>query len=212
MAAEAAETAPTNAAALRESEEKETGRVEAFSDGVFAIAMTLLVIDLLPLSEPGGDVGNELAHSWPTFFAFISAFFTILVIWMNHHSLFRLIKRVDSRFLFLNGLLLLGTTFIPFPTALVAQHMLDDSGWLAAAVYGGTGLCIALAFNGVWRYAAKNRRLLGNDVTQEAIDRVNKGYWVGPLGYGTAFALAFVSPVACVALVTALAIFYALFA
>ena len=194
------------------SEEKETGRIEAFSDGVFAIAMTLLVIDLLPLSTPGGDVANELAHSWPTFFAFISAFFTILVIWMNHHSLFKMIRKVDSRFLFLNGLLLLGTTFIPFPTALVAQHMLDEGGTVAALVYAATGLALAGAFNGVWRYAAKNRRLLGSHVTQADIDRVNKGYWVGPVGYGAAVALAFVSPFACVGLVTALAIFYAVFA
>ncbi len=204
----AAEAATLKAA----GEEKETGRVEAFSDGVFAIAMTLLVIDLLPLSEPGGDLANELAHSWPTFFAFISSFFTILVIWMNHHSLFTMIKRVDSRFLFLNGLLLLGTTFVPFPTALVAQHLLDPAGTVAAAVYGATGLALAFAFNGVWRYAAKGRRLLGSEVTQAAIDRVNRGYWVGPLGYGAAFGLAFVSPIACVGLVTALAIFYALFA
>jgi uncharacterized membrane protein len=194
------------------SEEKETGRVEAFSDGVFAIAMTLLVIDLLPLSTIGGDVAIELSNSWPTFFAFISAFFTILVIWMNHHSLFKMIRKVDSRFLFLNGLLLLGTTFIPFPTALVAQHMLDSGGTVAALVYGATGLALAGAFNGVWRYAAKNRRLLGSHVTQKDIDRVNQGYWVGPVGYGTATALAFVSPIACVGLVTALAIFYALFA
>ncbi len=208
----AEEELATARAAATATAEKETGRVEAFSDGVFAIAMTLLVIDLLPLSEPGGDLANELAHSWPTFFAFLSAFFTILVIWMNHHSLFTMIKRVDSRFLFLNGLLLLGTTFVPFPTALVAQHMLDAQGTFAAAVYASTGLCLAFAFNGVWRYAAKGRRLLGTEVTQEAIDRVNRGYWVGPLGYGAAVGLAFVSPAACVALVTALAIFYALFA
>lgn len=208
----APEAAAAAEAKVEAADEKETTRVEAFSDGVFAIAMTLLVIDLLPLSEPGGDLANELSHSWPTFFAFLSAFLTILVIWMNHHQLFKMIRRVNSKFLFLNGLLLLGTTFVPFPTALVAQHMLDDQGVLAGAVYAGTGLLLAFAFNGVWRYAAKDRRLLGKEVTQEAIDRVNKGYWVGPLGYGVALGLAFVSPVACVAVVTGLAIFYALFA
>lgn len=195
-----------------EAEEKETGRVEAFSDGVFAIAMTLLVIDLLPLSERGGDVAAELSASWPTFFAFLTSFFTILVIWMNHHLLFTLIKRVDRNFLFLNGLLLLGATFVPFPTALVAQNLLTDGAVAAAVVYAATGLGLAAAFNGVWRYAAKNRRLLGASVTDEQIARINRGYWVGPAGYGTALALAFVFPVASVGLITALAIFYAIFA
>jgi uncharacterized membrane protein len=199
-------------AAVRESEEKETGRVEAFSDGVFAIAMTLLVIDLLPLSEPGGDLAEELAVSWPTFFAFITSFFTILVIWMNHHLLFTLIRRVDRNFLFLNGLLLLGATFVPFPTALVAQNLLEPGATFAALVYATTGLGLAAAFNGVWRYAAHDRRLLGASVTDEQIARINRGYWVGPAGYGTAVALAFVSPVASVGLITALAIFYAIFA
>ena len=200
------------ATATEASEEKETTRVEAFSDGVFAIAMTLLVIDLLPLSEPGGDLANELSHSWPTFFAFLASFFTILVIWMNHHLLFTYICRVDRNFLFLNGTLLLGATFVPFPTALVAAHMMDSGGTLAALVYGLTGLLLAIAFNAVWRYAAKDRRLLGPAATPEAIARINKGYWVGPIGYGTAVALAFVSPVACVGLVAALAVFYGLFA
>lgn len=204
--------ASTGGVSAPDSNERETGRVEAFSDGVFAIAMTLLVINLLPLSERGGDLASELGRAWPTFFAFISAFFTILVLWMNHHSLFTMIKRVDGNFLFLNGLLLLATTFVPFPTALVAHHMLEPQGTVAAAVYASTGLALAFAFNGVWRYAAKERRLLGAEVTQEAIDRVYRGYWVGPVGYGTALGLALVSPVACVALVTGLAIFYALFA
>lgn len=195
------------------AEEKETGRVEAFSDGVFAIAITLLVIDLLPLSERGGDVWGELSHSWPTFFAFVTSFFTILVIWINHHYLFTLIRRVDRNFLFLNGTLLLATTFIPFPTALVAQHILEPEAAVpAAAIYAGTGLCLAFAFNGVWRYAAKDRRLLGASAPQEAIDRVNRGYWVGPLGYGAALAVAFVSPLGSFVICTALAVFFALFA
>jgi len=102
---------------------RETGRVEAFSDGVFAIAVTLLVLDL-KVPKPG-DLGGEsllsaLARQWPAFLAYLTSFATILVMWVNHHKMFNHIRRTDDRFLFLNGLLLLFVTFVPFPTALVA--------------------------------------------------------------------------------------------
>lgn len=191
-------------------EEKETTRLEAFSDGVFAIAITLLVIDLLPLSEKGGDVWGEVSASWPTFVAFVTSFFTILVIWMNHHSMFSVISRVDNRFLLLNGVLLLVTTFVPFPTALVAQHILEPEGAVAAAaIYGATGLGLAFAFSGCWRYASNNRRLIRPGVTDRELNQGRENWWVGPVGYISAFGIAFIFPLGTVIISAALCIFFA---
>jgi uncharacterized membrane protein len=189
---------------------KETARVEAFSDGVFAIAITLLVIDLLPLSERGGDVWSEVSHSWPTFVAFITSFFTILIIWLNHHNMFTVIGRVDNKFLLLNGLLLLMTTFVPFPTALVAQHILDPEGAQAAAIiYGATGLGLAFAFMGCWRYASKDRRLIAPGVSERELNAGRENWWVGPVGYAAALAIAFVFPIGTVVIHGVLAVFFA---
>ena len=191
------------------AQEKETGRLEAFSDGVFAIAITLLILELrVPRAAPGLDLLQELAAEWPSFFAFITSFFTILIIWINHHRLFLLIRKVDRAFMVLNGLLLLTVTVVPFPTALVAEHLLGSNGTVAAAVYAGTGASIALGFNGVWRYAARGRRLLGGNATDAEVRTINRQYWVGPAAYGAAFALAFLSPVGAMVLCAALVVFY----
>src|ERR1044071_3471000 len=100
--------------------EHETGRIEAFSDGVFAIAITLLVLDLKVPMERHGDreLLTALAQQWPTYLAYVTSFSTILIMWINHHRVFSLIGRADDRLLFYNGLLLLGVSIVPFPTSL----------------------------------------------------------------------------------------------
>src|SRR5512132_2117231 len=104
-----------------QEQEKETGRIEAFSDGVFAIAITLLVLDLkVPRDlDEGVSLAQALLRQWPSYLAFIASFATIGVMWINHHKLFTLIKRSDDVLLILNVILLLGVTLTPFPTALV---------------------------------------------------------------------------------------------
>ena len=117
------------------SEQKETGRVEAFSDGVFAIAITLLVLDLkLPHIDGATNLSGELLRQWPTFVAFLNSFVTILIIWMNHHNLFNNIQRTDNTFMLLNGGLLLCVTFLPFPTSLVADYFGHAGDMTAAAL------------------------------------------------------------------------------
>ena len=127
----------------------ETTRIEAFSDGVFAIAITLLVLDLkVPreLSE-GRTLDQILLAQWPGYLAFITSFLTILIMWVNHHRMFTLIGRSDHRLLFYNGLLLMGVTLVPFPTALVAEFLRHDGERTAALVYSGTFIFIAICFN-----------------------------------------------------------------
>ena len=116
-------------------EAKETGRIEAFSDGVFAIAVTLLVLELkvpqLAEHAGSGELWSALLSRWPSYAAYLVSFMTILIVWVNHHRLFTIIQRSDSRFLFINGLLLLVVTTIPFPTALLAEFFEKPSATVA---------------------------------------------------------------------------------
>jgi uncharacterized membrane protein len=194
-------------------EAKETGRIEAFSDGVFAIAITLLVLELrvpeLAESAANGELLAELMGEWPSYFAYLVSFATILIMWVSHHRLFNLIVRSDARFLFLNGLLLLLVTTVPFPTSLLADYMVRPAANVAAAMYSGLFVLLALAFNALWRYAAHKRRLLGHAVTQRQIEQINRSYLAGPLLYSVAFALAFVNVYAAFGVCAALAVFFA---
>ncbi len=146
------------------SEEKETGRIEAFSDGVFAIAITLLVLDIKVPHIHGVSARESLLgalmQQWPMYLAYVISFITILIIWANHHSLFNYIRRSDDRFVFLNGMVLLLVTFVPFPTALLSEYIRSDNSQIAAAVYSGTYLLISVVFNFAWGYAAHHNRLL----------------------------------------------------
>src|SRR5438105_9560046 len=125
--------------------------------------MTLLVLDLkVPHAVTGGDsLASGLARQWPAYLAFITSFATILIMWINHHRMFHLIGHADDRLLLYNGALLLGVTAVPFPTALVAEYLGHPGERLAAAVYNGTFIVIAVFFNLLWHGAA--RRLLRRD-------------------------------------------------
>src|SRR6516225_4566983 len=122
-------------------DEKETGRVEAFSDGVIAIAITLLILEIrVPKVAEIASVGLavKLLSLWPSFLAFATSFGTILVMWVNHHRIFRLVRTVDYPFLYWNGFLLLMITFVPFPTALLAEHLAGPEATVATAFYAET--------------------------------------------------------------------------
>src|SRR5436309_8930975 len=140
-----------------------TQRVEAFSDGVFAIAVTLLILDVrVPRGLPETTrLIDALLANWPSYVAFLTSFATIGIMWLNHHRLFSLMHRVDHLLLVLNGVLLLGVTITPFPTALVADQWGHPGARLAAGVYSGIFVLIAIAFNALWRYASSERRTPG---------------------------------------------------
>jgi uncharacterized membrane protein len=196
-----------------EEEEKETGRVEAFSDGVFAIAITLLVLEI-PVTHPGTvPHGKHLAdvvlQQGPNFAAYLVSFVTILVMWLNHHSIFQMVRRIDRLFLVLNGFLLLLVTFINYPTALVANFIATDDERFAAAFCAGTFVIIAVIYNLLWRRAARGMRLIGKRVTAEQVARMTRQYQFGPILYLLTFALAFVNAWASLALNGALALYFA---
>ncbi|MGH9676647.1 MAG: TMEM175 family protein, partial [Candidatus Acidiferrum sp.] len=196
----------------RRSDEKETGRVEAFSDGVLAIAITLLILEIkVPKIGELGSTGlfAKLLSLWPSYFAFVMSFGTILVMWVNHHRIFRLVRTTSYPFLYWNGFLLLTITFLPFPTALLAEHLAGPEATVATAVYTMTSFVIALAFNGVWRHLRLHPNLLLTSADPDEIYCITKQYRFGPLLYLIAFGLAFVSVAASIGMCFALAIFFA---
>lgn len=198
-----------NTAAVRE-----TGRLEAFSDGVFAIAVTLLVLELrAPVPEAlgaGEHLLDALRHEWPAYLAFATSFATILIMWVNHHNLFGLIRRTDHTFLLLNGLLLATVTVIPFPTQVLAEYIREPDARTAAIFYAGTSLAMAVAFNRLWAYAQRGGRLLVSDVDPAMIEAINAQFRLGPLTYVIALAIAAIQPLVGFAVMMALAVYWAL--
>ena len=172
----------------------ETGRVEAFSDGVFAIAITLLILEIKIPKPSDGALGNQLLRQWPSYFAFLISFVFIGVMWINHHRLFTHIKRCNNTLMILNLLLLLGVTIVPFPTAVLATHIGFADQRTAALLYNGVYVFIAIIFNLLWRYAvSRNHHLLGKEVDKENVGRISKQYAFGPLLYLFCAALAWIS-------------------
>jgi uncharacterized membrane protein len=185
-----------------------TSRLEAFSDGVFAIAATLLVLEIGVDAARGSDLGEELLHIWPSYLAYATSFLIIGVIWMNHHHCVTLIGRVDRPFLFLNALLLLTVSFMPFPTKLVAQYLQEPGERQAAIAYGATMLLMAIIFNAWWRYARGGRRLIADGISDVQLRAVDRAFNPGIVAYGIVFAVAFVNPLASVVITLAIAVFY----
>lgn len=186
----------------------ETARVEAFSDGVFAVAITLLIFDLKVPSVPAGQLAGALVRQWPTYAAFLLSFSFIGIMWVNHHRLFNHIRRSDNRLLFLNLLLLFGITVVPFPTALLAAHYGTADRTVAAAVFNGTYVVLAIFFNVLWHHAVRAGLL--DAATQESADAISRQYAVGPIAYLLCLGLTWVSVPASLILNIGLAVFFAI--
>lgn len=167
-------------------------RVEAFSDGVFAIAMTLLILEI---RVPHGDHGlwQGLLALWPSYIAFLMSFVVILIMWVNHHELLRMVRRVNYPFLFSNGLLLLTVTFVPFPTAVLAANLGTPEAKTAVAFYCGTFVANAILWNLVFATMVRGG-LLHAEVKEETLSNVRRAYYVGVSVYVLATLLAFVRP------------------
>jgi uncharacterized membrane protein len=197
-------------ASIAETKAKETGRIEAFSDGVFAFAITLLVLYLKdPVLSGGENLLQGLADQWPTFFAFVTSFMTILIMWIGHHEMFSYIVRADRRFMFLNGFLLFFVTLTPFTTSLVADHILSSDSGTAAVVYSGSFLLLGVAWNLLWRHASGPSKLIAEDITAAEVKTFTRNFYVGPVCYAVALLIALVSGIASVVLILAVAVFFA---
>ncbi len=174
--------------------QKETGRVEAFSDGVFAIAITLLILEIrvpdLAVPVSTGQLMAALGNLWPSLVAFLLSFFVILIMWINHHEFMRWLRTCDYKFFFANGLVLLMVTFVPFPTAIVARYLGTGAARGAVAFYCGTFFFTSLAYQVLLQSVVYRRRLLHQDVSDEVLARVRLAYLFGPVVYAMATLLA----------------------
>ena len=183
-----------------------TSRMETYSDGVFAIAATLLVLEFTVTTDQ--DLGTQLLHLWPSYLAYLTSFITIGIIWMNHHHAVSLMARTDRTFLFINNLLLLTVVFLPFPTKLVAQFLQEDGEKAAALTYAATFVLMSVIYNAWWRYASGGRRLIADGVPDSALRAISRAFDPGVPMYAAVFVLAFFSPLAAVLLTFAIAAFY----
>lgn len=160
-----------------------TTRIEMFSDGVFAIAITLLVLELRPPElEPGhtgfGDTFRAFRDLWPQYLAYLVSFLSIGQAWFKHHTLFRVIARTDDALIGLNTLLLMIVAFIPYPTALLSEYRDGGAFRAAIVVYGATLTILAIAYVLLWRYVTHNRRLIAPETPHAVLDTIGRGFLV----------------------------------
>jgi uncharacterized membrane protein len=188
----------------------ETGRLETFADGVFAIAITLLVL-AIRLPEPSVDLIAALgAQAWE-FAAYFVSFLTIGIMWVQHHRLFTLIRRSNTTFAMINVVFLMFIAFVPYPTAVFAQRLGNGiDAREAAFLYGGTMIAIAIMFNAIWLYAtAYGGHLLGGELTAERRAEA-RGYRYGAPIYLAITLLALLSPILSLVGFLAFAVYWAL--
>jgi uncharacterized membrane protein len=188
-----------------------TARLETFADGVFAIAITLLVLGI-GLPDPNAPLFKALVAEWPALGAYVVSFLTIGIMWISHHQMFTVIGRSNMTFAFINVVFLLVVAFIPYTTELLAQRIasgVDATG--ATVLYGLVTVAIAIMFNVIWAYAsAGGGRLLRPGLDLRAMEAGARGYRYGPPGYALITLVAFVSPVVSLAGFAAFAIYWIL--
>jgi TMEM175 potassium channel family protein len=198
---------------VTEAAQKETARVEAFSDGVFAIAITLLVLEFkvprLGHDASGAQLWSALRELWPSLVAFLGSFGAILIMWISHHGLFRMVRRVDTPFLYVNGFMLLMICFVPFPTAVLAEYLGHPGERAAAAFYCFTFVLTSISFQ-LWWWTATRRRLLHEHIAPQHVARIWRSYRRGFAVYLAATALSFWSAAAGLGLCLALWVYWAL--
>jgi len=189
-----------------------SGRLVGFSDGVFAIAITLLVLDLaVPARDevsPGG-LAAALADQWPSYFAYLVSFLVIGIIWVNHHTMFSKVALVDRPVLFANLALLLFVSALPFPTRLLAEYLTDGTdAHTAAAIYSATMLAMGLAFSLLWLAVTRDVGLLHEHVDAAASRAALRRFGLGNLAYLATIGLSFVNAIATLSVHAALALYY----
>ena len=196
-----------------------TTRLEAFSDGVFAIAITLLILEVhIPEGAAHGGGGQErfslasgLLSIWPSYFAYVLSFIMIGIYWANHHYLYRLYRRTDHIFNLLNVVFLMCISFLPLPTATLGKYMTDDASRRSAAIFYGLGMFLPAFFWCLsWLYASQNFRLLDKRLDEAYVRYLTRLYVISTAVYAGVFLLAFLSPYLSLALNVGLTILYSL--
>jgi uncharacterized membrane protein len=188
----------------------ESGRVEAFSDGVFAIAITLLILEIkVPEVDGHGGLWRALGAQWPSYAAYVVSFLVIGIMWINHHQLFSYVARVDRTLMFLNLLVLMVVAAVPWPTAMLATYLREDAAsHVAAAVYSLVMVAMALTFQALWWHLTRTGHLFDARVDVPAARATRARFALGTLGYPVTVGLAFVSAPLTLAAHGLLALYY----
>jgi uncharacterized membrane protein len=196
--------------AVVERELPSRNRTEAFSDGVMAIAITLLVLEIkVPAVGPHESLAHALAQQWPKYATFAVSFVTIGIMWINHHALFENIARVDRRLSFINLFLLMAISFVPFPTAVLGDYVrVSHNGHVAAAIYGVNMLLVGIGFLGMWIHLRARPELRVVDATDERIHAALRRTFVGPACYVVAIGVSFLSASVALVIYAAVALYF----
>ncbi|HET7226614.1 MAG TPA: TMEM175 family protein [Candidatus Eisenbacteria bacterium] len=173
-----------------------TARVEAFSDGVFAIAATLLVLELRMPELPAeavarGALAAEVVHEWPKLVSYVISFSIVGFFWVGHHLMFHYVRRTDRNFLFLNNVFLMLVAFMPYPSDLLGRY---GGTRLAVTLYGGTLVAIGLVYVGLWRYATGRHRLVDSELSPRLIRRVSAIILAAPIVNALAVGVGLIQP------------------
>ncbi|PWT73927.1 MAG: DUF1211 domain-containing protein [Bacteroidetes bacterium] len=191
-----------------------TQRLEAFSDGVFAIAITLLILEIkIPDSETLAhqSLFHYLSGLWPKYFAYVFSFIVIGIWWANHHYVFKLYKKTNHVFNVLNVLFLMTIAFLPFPTAIFGEYITEDKHRQAAVSFYAVGIFLpAIVWVTMWLYASFGKRLLDQRLSDSFIQYLTRMYLLSNLLYFIAIIVSFFSPLTSIILNIVLTLLYLL--
>ena len=191
-----------------------TARLEAFSDGVFAIAITLLIIEIKVPSHD--DLKNEtlmhyISNQWPKYFAYILSFVIIGIYWANHHYLFKLFKRTDHVFNLLNVFFLMAIAFLPFPTGVLGDYIITAEHKRSAVSFYAFAIWLpSLTWLMIWLYAKHKKRIIDGSLTDRFINSLTQQYYVSNLLYILAFIISLVSATVSITICVGLTLLYLL--
>jgi uncharacterized membrane protein len=185
-------------------------RLEAFSDGVFAIAITLLVLTI-PTPDDFRHLGHALTNQWPAYAAYLVSFAVIGIMWLNHHTVFGHFERVDRNLVYLNLALLATIVFVPYPTGIFGEALQRGEGEHVAAVFYSLVMTVnAVAWTALWLYGSAHRRLLGPDFPEDQRRTSSVLFTMGTAIYAGTIVIGLINAYACLAVHGALAVYYAL--
>jgi uncharacterized membrane protein len=192
----------------------DSSRIESFSDNVFGFALTLLVLTIkVPTIPPGDQPGyllQQLGEQWPSYVTYVLSFVTVLLMWINHHVMFQRVQIADHALMFLNGMMLLPVTLVPFPTSLLAVFIRHPQARYAAALFAGSFVLMAGSYNLVWNHITRINQREGVEedlvVLRHRTKKIRLVFWL----YIAAFVIAFIEPRACIGFCFLLAIYLSL--
>ena len=188
--------------------EQRTGRIEALADGVFAIAMTLLVLDLkIPIGAAPNELLNSVIHLSPQFVAYVVSFMVLAVYWIGHHNQFHLIIHTDRTLLWINMFFMMSIAFLPFSTGLLASYNNEQT---AVVIYGSNVIFSGLALYVHWVYASGKGKLIKEGVPERIISITKFRILIGVVFYIVTTLIAFVSTTVSLILFAALPFVYML--